>query len=95
MTNELTIIIAGDNNAGKSTMMLQIEKLLQDNGFNVELSFDGNPDFTGEHSFFFHKKEELNFEERINTIKNKSKIRIMESHKDCNYVINNTIKSQL
>ena len=61
MDKKLTIIIAGDTNAGKSTMMLQLEKLLTENGYNVELSFHGEPDYSGENAFHFHNKESQNF----------------------------------
>ena len=56
MNKELTILIAGETNSGKSTMMLELENLLKQNGFNVELSFHGSPDYTGENSFHFHNK---------------------------------------
>ena len=55
MSKKLSIIVAGDNNTGKSTMLFQLEKLLKENGFNVELAFENHPDYSGENSFFFHQ----------------------------------------
>ena len=83
MNNELTIIIAGQTNTGKSTMMLQIEKLLKDNGFEVQLSFNGNPDYTGENTFHFHNKEEQNFKLKIEKIKSNTKIILKEMQMNC------------
>jgi nucleoside-triphosphatase THEP1 len=78
MSEELTIIIAGRANSGKSTMMLQLEKLLKENGYDVTLSLKGEPDYTGENSFHFHKKEELNFDKKVEAIKSKTKITLKE-----------------
>jgi Mg-chelatase subunit ChlI len=78
MSKELTIIIAGQANTGKSTMMLQIEKLLKENGFNVELSLKGHPDYTGENSYYFHQKEQKDFSEKIDVIKSETKIILKE-----------------
>lgn len=78
MNKELTIIIAGQANTGKSTMMLQLETLLKENGFDVELSFDSHPDYTGENTFHFHNKESINFNEKIKAIKNNTKIILKE-----------------
>ena len=78
MDKKLTIIIAGDTNAGKSTMMLQLEKLLTDNGYNVELSFHGEPDYSGENAFHFHNKESQNFDTKIKSIKENTIIRLVE-----------------
>jgi len=36
---ELQIIIAGGTNTGKTTMMLLLEDLLSENGFNVNIDF--------------------------------------------------------
>lgn len=76
--NELTIIVAGKSCTGKSTMMIQLEKLLKENGFNVELSFDAHPDFSGENSFHFHTKVGDNFEQKIENIKANTKITLKE-----------------
>ncbi len=78
MSNELTIIVAGQANSGKSTMMLQIEKLLKENGFDVQLSLKGHPDYTGENAYHFHQKEEKNFDKKIDAIKSKTKITLKE-----------------
>lgn len=75
--NELKIIIAGERNTGKSTMMLQIEKLLKEHGYNVELEFD-EPDYTGEENYYFHNKESLNFDTKIEKIKSDTTIKITE-----------------
>lgn len=76
--NELSIIVAGRAGSGKSAMMLQIEKLLKENGFNVELSFKGNPDYSGNNTVYFHEREEKNFDEKIEAIKERTKITLME-----------------
>lgn len=78
MEKELSIIILGKANTGKSTMMLQIEKLLKENGFNVELSFENHPDYSGNNSVYFHEREEKNFDEKVKTIKGKTKIILKE-----------------
>ena len=82
MNKELTILIAGETNSGKSTMMLELEKLLKENGFNVELSFHGNPDYTGENSFHFHNKESKDFDKKVEKIKSNTTIRLMELQKN-------------
>ena len=78
MGKELTIIVAGQTNSGKSTMIYQIEKLLNENGFNVELSLKGHPDYSGENSYHFRKNVEKNFSEIINNIKSETKIVLKE-----------------
>lgn len=78
MSEELLIIVAGKANSGKSTMMLQLEKLLKENGYDVNLSLKGQPDYTGENSFHFHKKEEQNFDKKVEGIKSKTKITLKE-----------------
>ena len=75
---ELKVTISGLSNTGKSTMMLLIEKCLKDKGFDVELSFKNHPDYSGENSFFFHQKEEVNFNEKVEAIKSKVKITLNE-----------------
>lgn len=79
MEKELTVIIAGTAGSGKSTMMLQIEKLLKENGYNVELSFHGNPDYTGENTFHFHNKEGENFDKKSKAIKENTRIVLKEA----------------
>lgn len=76
--NELIITIGGVKNSGKSTVMLQIEKCLKEKGFDVELRFDNHPDYTGEDTYFFHQREEKNFDKKIEAIKTKSKIILTE-----------------
>jgi len=72
------IIVAGESATGKSTMVLQLEKLLKENGFDVELSFEHHPDYSGENSFYFHKHEEPHFDEKIAAIKVSTKITLKE-----------------
>ena len=79
MEKELQIIIAGKANTGKSTMMLQLEKLLKENGYDVELSFENHPDYSGENSFFFHQKEQQYFPEKVEAIKSRTKIVLSEA----------------
>lgn len=77
--NILNIIIAGKPNSGKSAMMAQLEKLLVENGYNVELSFNGHPDYSGENSYHFHAKESINFDTNANNIKQNKKIMLREA----------------
>ena len=79
MSKKLSIIVKGDNNTGKSTMLFQLEKLLKENGFNVELAFENHPDYSGENSFFFHQKEGTNFNEKIEALKQDLTITLKES----------------
>ena len=79
MGKKLSIIVAGKTNTGKSTMLYQLEKLLKENGFNVKLSFEHHPDYSGENSFFFHQKEGKNFNEKIETLKQDLTITLHES----------------
>lgn len=79
MNKELSIIIAGEVNSGKSTLMLEIEKVLKEKGYDVQLSFKGNPDYTGENTFHFHNKEGEFFEEKSNAIKSNTKIILREA----------------
>ena len=79
MSKKLSIIVAGKTNTGKSTMLFQLEKLLKENGFNVELSFENHPDYSGENSFYFHQKEEKNFNEKIEALKQDLTITLKES----------------
>ena len=87
MNNEITIIIAGNSNVGKSTMMLQLEKLLKENGYDVEVNVDNHPDYTGENSFHFHKKEEINFDKKVEVIKSNTKIILKEVQTQRKYAI--------
>lgn len=83
MDKELTIIIAGKANSGKSTMMLQLEKLLIDNGFDVQFSFKNHPDYGGENTYHFRNKEQKDFFEKINVIKSNTKIILKEMQMNC------------
>jgi len=82
--NELTIIVSGLTNTGKSTMVLQLEKLLVENGYDVRLSFDGNPDYSGDDSFHFRNKESINFDKKVEVIKSKTVIILKEVQQNCN-----------
>jgi AAA+ ATPase superfamily predicted ATPase len=79
MNKELSIIIAGQVNSGKSTLMLEIEKALKEKGYDVQLSFKGHPDYSGENTFHFHNKEEQFFEEKTEKIKANTKIILREA----------------
>jgi GTPase SAR1 family protein len=79
MEKQLQIIVAGTANVGKSTMMLQLEKWLKDNGYEVELSFENHPDYSGENSYFFRQKEEQYFPEKVEAIKAETKIVLKEA----------------
>lgn len=79
MSKKISIIVAGDNNTGKSTILYQLEKLLKENGFNVELSFEHHPDYSGENSFYFHQREGKNFNEKIEVLKQDLTITLKES----------------
>ena len=85
MSKKLSIIVAGKTNTGKSTMLFQLEKLLKENGFNVELSFENHPDYSGENSFFFHQKEGKNFNEKIEALKQDLTITLKELQTNFDY----------
>ena len=96
MEKQLQIIIAGTANVGKSTMMLQLEKWLKDSGYEVELSFENHPDYSGENSYFFHQKEEQYFLEKVEAIKAKTKIVLKEAQLDgTGYVKSNFVNSYI
>lgn len=78
MNKELSIIIAGEVNSGKSTLMLEIEKVLKEKGYDVQLSFKGNPDYTGENTFHFHNKEGENFDKKSEAVKTNTRIVLRE-----------------
>ncbi len=77
MKKEITITISGQANTGKSTMMFQIEKLLKDNGFDVEINFKGHHDH-GENTYHFHNLIEPTFDKEISLIKSNVKIILKE-----------------
>ena len=79
MSKKLSIIVAGGTNSGKSTMMLLIEKMLKENNFDVELAFEHHTDYSGENSFFFHQREDKDFNEKIEKIKKDTTITLQES----------------
>jgi len=76
--NNLTISVEGFAGTGKSTMMFQIEKLLKENGYDVELSFDNHPDYSGDDSFHFHNKISPEFDNKVSDIKANTKITLQE-----------------
>lgn len=78
MKKELTIIVVGKANTGKSTMLIQLEKLLIENGYDVELSPKDYPDYSGDNAFHFRNSIMKNFNERVNAIKPNIKIILKE-----------------
>lgn len=78
MKNELQIIVSGEANSGKSTMMFALLKILKEQGFNVQLNFENDPDLTREKAFHFHNKFKERFEEVLEDIKANSKITLKE-----------------
>jgi tRNA uridine 5-carbamoylmethylation protein Kti12 len=92
MNNELMIIVAGTTCSGKSTMILQLEKLLKENGFNVEFSFKNHPDYGGENTYHFRNKVNLNFDKEIEIIKSSTKIILKEMQLTCELKPNNEDK---
>lgn len=67
MNNELTIKISGKSGVGKSTLAVNITKILKENGFSVTLS---DPDV--EDNVLWQKDNE----ELVTKIKNNTKINI-------------------
>ena len=76
MVNELQIIVSGAVNSGKSTMMFALLKLLKEQGFNVKLNSENNPQII--HEKYFHDEFKDRFEEVLETIKNDSIITLSE-----------------
>lgn len=79
MKKELNIIITGHANVGKSTVLVHIEKLLRENGYDVELSLKDHPDYTGENAYHFRNSIMLHFDEKIEAIKSNVKIILKET----------------
>ncbi|MFW5847448.1 MAG: hypothetical protein ACOCVF_00820 [bacterium] len=71
---DLIITVAGQNGSGKSRLTYLLKKFLRENAFDVE--FEGNLDHPTEKHF--DKYISRNFDEVINNIKEKRKIRIKE-----------------
>jgi len=80
MKKELQIFIGGTCGSGKSTMMYQLEKLLKENGYDVELSV--SDDYKSINDF---NRQMLQFEEeRLIKLKENTHITLREiqlSHK--------------
>jgi uridine kinase len=74
MKKEVIITISGNANTGKSLVMAQIEKLLKENGFDVQLLFEDNFDYIDQNSFRLHN----NISEKINSVKSNTKILLKE-----------------
>jgi len=73
---QLTIIVAGEAGHGKSSMLYQLEKLLKENGYNVELDGNNLLDFTSINDF--HRKMKRNEEERLVELKENTQITLKE-----------------
>lgn len=71
----LMISVSGETNSGKSRLSLLLKKFLRENGFKVE--FDGGIDYEGESQF--NEAVSKNFEEAIESIKEKKTI-ILKEH---------------
>ena len=76
MNKELKIIIAGNSGSGKSTMMYQLENLLLDNGYDVEISLENSLDFKNKSDFY--GKMGVYEEERLKFLKENTKITLTE-----------------
>lgn len=83
MKNELTIIVAGVANCGKSSMVIQLDKLLKENGFNVEISF--NEPYSEEKEYYFRQKHLEENSKKIQHFKTNTKITLkeMQLKRDC------------
>jgi len=77
----LEIIIAGQRNTGKSSIMELIYRTLWVQGFDVVLNFDNDIDFKDE-SDFRRKTYDMR-EERLNVIKKEAKIIIKVLQSKC------------
>jgi len=78
MNRELTIIVAGNTGSGKSTIMLELERLLSKSGYEVELSLENHPEYAKDEILRYYKQESSNFEEKANAIKPNLKITLKE-----------------
>ena len=79
MKQEIRISIIGNSATGKSTLMFEIYNHLIELGFDVELpdmSFENGNDYANQDSFINQMLD--NREERINAVKNKTKITLRE-----------------
>jgi uncharacterized protein YhaN len=79
------IIIAGKTNTGKSTLMSYIQQMLLKDGFDVELSLEGQWDYKNEEDFHDQINHEI---KRLEMIKN-TKIILKEMYVNPDKPINN------
>jgi tRNA uridine 5-carbamoylmethylation protein Kti12 len=81
MEKKLQIVVLGEPNSGKSTMMYHLEKVLRENGFVVDIQI--HDPFTTVMSDFrdihdFHDKIGVNHDERLKILKDTTKITLKE-----------------
>jgi len=76
MNKRINVTITGLSNSGKSTIMRFIWLQLLKNGFDAEISLDGNLDYKNISEF--HLIEGSNFNEKLEALKQKTKITLIE-----------------
>lgn len=74
--NKIVIDVQGTSNTGKSRLILLMKQFLREKGFEVEIQ--PNLDYPDEETF--DKQHDINLQESIATIKDKSKVVFVETH---------------
>ena len=87
MNQELEIIVAGTTCSGKSTMLYELQGILNANGFNVKISLEGNQDYKDIKDF--NKQMQRNYSERIELLKKQTKITLKDMQ-----IVNGKIKRE-
>lgn len=86
MDNKLTIIVTGASASGKSTMVLELERLLRENGFNIDISLEGNYEYVSIDDYI--NMESKHHDEKVEAVKLKTKITLMDMQSNRELKIN-------
>lgn len=87
MNNELKIIVAGHACSGKSSVMIDLERMLLERGYIVNMQFE-MPDVSGEEEYHFKLKHSKNLDETLAAIKANTKITLIEKQLKRDFQIN-------
>jgi septin family protein len=92
MEKELTIMIAGHSNTGKSSMMYHLYQTLMQQGFEVVMNFEGHPEHDSKKDFV--AEMEYYTKERLDAVKKGTMITLkeMELVREANQNINTEVK---